>query len=206
MVRRHLLPRGLTDRRVLAAMASVPREHFVPPELMDRSYADLPLPIPRRQTISQPYIVALMTFEAGLGRNSRVLEVGTGTGYHTAVLAKIAFHVWSVERLEDLSNSAERRLKELGVDNVTLIVGDGALGHPGAAPYDAIVVTAASPAAPQPLLAQLAGYGRLVIPVGDRIEQMLRIYQNTTHEIRQWTAGPCRFVPLVSPVAFDAEV
>lgn len=187
-------------------MTSVPREHFVPPELMDRAYADLPLPIPRQQTISQPYIVALMTLEAGLNRKSRVLEVGTGTGYHTAVLARIALHVWTIERLGDLSTSAGRRLKELRVENVTLLEGDGALGHPAAAPYDAIVVTAASPSAPQPLLAQLADDGRLVIPVGDRVEQMLRIYQRTAHEIREWTAGPCRFVPLVSPAAFDTEV
>ena len=203
MVRRQLAARGISDRRVLAAMADVSRERFVPLEVQHLAYADQPLPIGCEQTISQPYIVALMTEEAHLNHRSKVLEVGTGTGYHTAVLAKIAHHVWSVERLEELSREAGQRLDALGVNNVTLIVGDGARGYPEAAPYDAIIVAAAAPGLPTPLLNELAVGGRLVIPVGDRAIQVLYCVERTAHGYREYTAGSCRFVPLVSPEAFD---
>lgn len=202
MVRRHLAARDITDRRVLAAMASIPRACFVPPHLRDRAYADTPLPIGYDQTISQPYIVALMTQEARISRHSLVLDVGTGTGYQTAILAKIARHVWSIERLAALSREAEWRLASLGIRNVTLIIGDGAQGHPEGAPFDAIVVSAASPKPPRPLLEQLALGGRLVIPIGDRVLQDLTIVERTDTGHRQHTAGPCRFVPLLSVEAF----
>lgn len=202
MVRKQLRARGITDRRVLAAMAAVPRQQFVPRHLVDKAYADVPLPIAAQQTISQPFMVALMTLEAQLGRRSRVLEVGTGTGYHTAVLAKIAGHVWSVERLRELSTTAASRLAELGVDNATLVIGDGALGHPAGAPYDAIIVAAAAPQPPRALLDQLAEGGRLVIPIGDQAEQMLCILQRRGDRFHERLAGGCRFVPLVSPAAF----
>src|SRR6267378_1657375 len=126
MVRRQLASRGISDRRVLAALATVPREHFVPEHLMDQACADAALPAAHGQTISQPFIVALMTQEAGLTRRSRVLEIGTGTGYHAAVLANLSHHVWTVERVPELSAAAARRLEEIGVRNVTLVVGDGA--------------------------------------------------------------------------------
>jgi len=202
MVRRQLRARGITDRRVLAAMASVPREHFLPAALHDRAYADTPLPIGHDQTISQPYIVGLMIQEARVGRRDGVLEVGTGTGYQTAVLAKLVRNVWSVERLAALSKIARERLAALGIDNVTLVLGDGALGYPDAAPYDAIIVSAAAPRPPTALLAQLREGGRLVIPLGDEQLQYLTIFERTPGGLRQHGAGPCRFVPLVSPEAF----
>lgn len=202
MVRRQLMARGITDRRVLAAMATVPRERFVPLHLYDKAYDDSPLPVGFDQTISQPYIVGLMTQEARLTRRSSVLEVGTGTGYHTAILATIARHVWSVERLSGLSHDAARRLEMLGIKNVTLVVGDGALGYPQAAPYDSIVVAAAAPAPPQPLLEQMARGGRMVIPIGDLALQEMVIVERTDSGHHRRHAGPCRFVPLVSTEAF----
>lgn len=205
MVRRQLAARGISDRRVLAALATIPREHFVPEHLMDQACADLPLPSAYGQTISQPYIVALMTQEAALTRHSQVLEVGTGTGYHAAVLANLAGHVWTIERVPELSAAAKRRLSEIGVGNVTVVVGDGAEGYPPAGPYDAIVVAAAAPRPPDPLVHQLAIGGRLIIPVGDRVEQRLMEYRRRGDGLDARDHGPCRFVPLVSTHAFDPE-
>lgn len=203
MVRRQLGARGIRDRRVLGAMAWVPREHFVAPHLAAQAYADAPLPTSHGQTISQPYIVALMTQEARVTRRSKVLEVGTGTGYQTAVLAKLARMVWTIERVPDLSHEAQRRLAELGITNVVCLMGDGAQGYAEAAPYQAILVTAAAPAPPPRLLNQLDLGGRLVIPVGDLGSQELMVYGRTTTGFDAKSAGPCRFVPLVSPAAFD---
>jgi protein-L-isoaspartate(D-aspartate) O-methyltransferase len=203
MVRRQLRVRGIRDSRVLAAMAWVPRELFVAPELQHQAYDDMPLRASHGQTISQPYIVALMTAEARLTRRSRVLEIGTGTGYHTAVLANLAHAVWSVERHAEMSEEAGGRLAGLGITNVMLVVGDGAQGYAPAAPYQAIVVTAAAPAPPARLLNQLDLGGRLVIPVGDIANQDLMIYERTPAGFDARSAGPCRFVPLVSPAAFD---
>lgn len=183
-------------------MASVPRELFVPPQLRDQAYDDAPLPVGHEQTISQPFIVALMTQEARLTRRSTVLEVGTGTGYHTAILAKIARHVWSIERIEALSRQAGDRLARLHVHNVTLEIGDGARGWPSGAPYDAIIVAAAAPHPPQPLVDQLAEGGRLVIPIGDLALQELVIFTRTPTHLAERLAGPCRFVPLLSSEAF----
>jgi protein-L-isoaspartate(D-aspartate) O-methyltransferase len=202
MVRYQLHRRGVTNSRVLAAMASVPREAFVPATLRRRAYADAPLPIGNGQTISQPFMVALMTEAMGMTRRSRVLEIGTGSGYQAAVLAKIAQHVWTIERFEELRGRAEQRLTQLGIANVTVIHGDGAAGHPPAAPYDAILVTAAAPTPPPPLLDQLSPGGRLVIPVGDLALQQLMVYERTDTGFRKRAVTPCRFVPLVSPHAF----
>lgn len=202
MIYRHLANRGVDDRRVLAAMDTVPREAFVPPALQSYAYADRPLPIGNGQTISQPYMVALMTATCGMTRHSRVLEIGTGSGYQTAVLSKIARHVWSIERVPQLSSSAAARLEQLGIHNVSCIQGDGATGHPGAAPFDAIVVTAAAPAVPPSLLDQLALGGRLVIPVGPRDLQDLLMVRRAHHGLERRSIGACRFVPLVSPHAF----
>ncbi len=203
MVRRQLAARDIKDRRVLAAMASVPRECFAPPHLRDQAYADSPLPVGHDQTISQPYIVALMTQEARLDRHARVLDVGTGTGYQAAILAKIAHHVWTIERIVELAREAEARLANLGVRNVTSLVGDGAMGHPEAAPYDAIVVAAAAPEPPAALLEQLAVQGRLVIPLGDRALQELTVVERTATGFHHHMAGACRFVPHVSSEAFS---
>ncbi len=202
MVRSHLAGRDIRDDRVLTAMASVPREAFVPDHLRAHAYDDAPLPIGHEQTISQPYIVALMVQEARLRPDSVVLDVGTGSGYQAAVLAQLARHVWSVERIPELSAAASASLEALGVDNVTLVVGDGALGWDAGEPYDAIVVAAAAPRAPQPLLDQLAVHGRLVIPIGDRALQDLTIFERTERGMRTTRAGPCRFVPLLSREAF----
>ena len=203
MVRQHLASRDITDRRVLATMAFTPREAFVPPHLERQAYHDGPLTIGHGQTISQPYVVALMTQAAELNRHSRVLEVGTGSGYQTAILAKLASHVWSVERIPDLSQRAQATLFGLGITNVTYVEGDGALGCSDAAPFDAILVAAAAPHAPAPLLDQLRTGGRLVIPIGDRDLQVLTVFQKTGSSARSVrTTGTCRFVPLVSPAAF----
>ena len=204
MVRQQLASRGISDRRVLAAMASVPREFFVAHEMQHLAYADQPIRIARDQTISQPYMVALMTQQARVGRTCNVLEVGSGSGYHTAVIAKLARHVWSVERFEDLSFDAECRLHELGISNVTFLVGDGARGHHAGSPYEAIVVADAAPRIPELLIDQLTIGGRLVIPVGGRSTQILQVIERTTGGYRETTAGSCRFVPLVSPDAFPA--
>ncbi|HEX9728334.1 MAG TPA: protein-L-isoaspartate(D-aspartate) O-methyltransferase [Gemmatimonadales bacterium] len=202
MVRRHLAKRGITDRRVLAAMTRVPREAFLDPAQEPVAYADAPLSIGCGQTISQPYIVALMTEAAGIRHPTRVLEIGTGSGYHTAILAHLAGHVWSVERHDVLARAATRHLHDIGCHNVTIVVGDGASGYPTAAPYDAIVVSAAAPEPPPALVAQLADAGRLVIPLGDRTLQMLTVVTRTADGIRRREVCACRFVPLVSPVAF----
>ncbi len=202
MVRRQLATRDITDRRVLAAMAAIPRDAFVPDHLRLHAFDDGPLPIGYDQTISQPYIVALMTQAAGVTRHSRVLDVGTGSGYQAAILAKLAAHVWSIERLQALSDASRRRLSELGLANVSFLIGDGAHGHPEAAPYDAIVVAAAAPVPPPALLEQLARGGRLVIPIGDRALQDLTIIERVDDNFRTTHAGACRFVPLVSDEAF----
>ncbi len=203
MVRKQIANRGVADRRVLGAMASVPRERFVPDDQRHLAYADQPLPIGQGQTISQPYIVALMAEQAGLNRRSRVLEIGTGSGYAAAVFARIATHVWTIERLSSLAEDADERFAELGLDNITTIVGDGAIGFPDAAPYDAIIVAAAAPYTPTQLRDQLAVGGNLVIPVGDRAFQDLCVIKRTAGGYAEHSAGACRFVPLVSPEAFD---
>lgn len=203
MIRRDLIPRDITDRRVLAAMAWVPRELFIPPAVHRSAYADIPLPIGAGQTISQPYIVALMTQEAGLTRKSRVLDVGTGSGYHTAVMAKIARTVWSIERVPDLSREAARNLERAHIRNVTLVVGDGARGWPDAAPFDAIVVAAAAPEPPKPLLDQLAQGGRLVIPLGSAELQELTVLTRVGDQFTRRDVAGCRFVPFVSDAIPD---
>ncbi len=202
MVRTQLAARDVRDRRVLATMARIPRGAFVPTRLHPRAYEDGPLPIGHGQTISQPYIVGLMTQLARLSRRHRVLEVGTGCGYQTAVLAGIAAHVWTIERIDDLSRQAAARLGRLGIENVTFVTGDGALGYEPAAPYDAIVVTAAAPAPPDRLLAQLAVGARVVIPIGSREVQTLQVLERRADGVRTTESCAVRFVPLVSPSAF----
>ncbi len=190
--------RGVKDKRVLSAMLKVPRHLFVPPELVDRAYDDCPLPIGKGQTISQPYIVALMTEALEIDENSKVLEIGTGSGYQAAILAEIAKEVYTVERIPELLERARKVIESLGYDNVFFKVGDGTEGWPEYAPYDAIIVTAASPRIPEPLIEQLKVGGRLVIPVGSELTQELlkitKISEDGKTKIE--SLGGCVFVKL----------
>lgn len=198
MVSRDIAPRGVHDPRVLDAIAVVPRERFVPDDLAEHAYDDGPLPIGEGQTISQPFIVALMAQAADLRPGDRVLEIGTGSGYGAAVLSRLAAAVWSVERRAPLAARARRTLRDLGYGNVEVVVGDGTLGWPDAAPYDAVVVTAGAPTVPDALVDQLAPGGRLVIPVGtasDR-QELLRVRATASGTSRE-ELGSVRFVPLV---------
>jgi protein-L-isoaspartate(D-aspartate) O-methyltransferase len=198
MVEVQIAGRGIVDERVLAALRSVPRERFVPERLAGQAYADRPLPIGAEQTISQPFVVALMAAAAELTDGDRVLEVGTGSGYGAAVLASVSGEVWTIERHRGLADAAELRLRGLGYDNVHVLCGDGTLGWPQVAPYDAIVVTAGGPSVPEALRSQLADGGRLVVPVGaDRSNQQLIRVRREGAEFRVDELGLVRFVPLV---------
>jgi protein-L-isoaspartate(D-aspartate) O-methyltransferase len=198
MVENQLAARGITDPAVLAAMREIPREKFVPHALVERAYQDSPLTIPEEQTISQPYIVALMAAALRLRPGDRVLEVGTGSGYAAAVLARIVGHVFTIERHAALVDLARRQLADAGVTGVELRCGDGTLGWPEHAPFDAIVVAAGAPRVPPALLAQLALGGRLVMPVGpEDAQQLLRFTRTGPDTLRREDLGPVRFVPLV---------
>jgi protein-L-isoaspartate(D-aspartate) O-methyltransferase len=198
MVETQIRPRGVSDPAVLQAMERVPRHVFVPPEYVHQAYADYPLPIGRGQTISQPYIVALMTEMLHLSPESSVLEVGTGCGYQAAVLAEIARQVYTVEIIADLAEEAGRRLAELGYANVHVRHGDGYDGWPEYAPYDGIIVTAAAPEVPPPLVEQLADGGRLVIPVGLHLGvQDLWLLEKQGERVVRTNYGGVLFVPLV---------
>ena len=196
MVAETIAARGVKDPRVLAAMRKVPRHEFVPAGERDRAYDDEPVPIGHGQTASQPYIVAVMTELAEVGPGARVLEIGTGSGYQAAVLAEVAGDVYSIELLEPLATRARRTLERLGYGRVHLRHGDGYRGWPDAAPFDAIVVTAAPPEVPKALLEQLAEGGRLVVPVG-RTEQELEVHRRTPDGFRVRRVFPVSFVPMV---------
>jgi protein-L-isoaspartate(D-aspartate) O-methyltransferase len=203
MVDEQLAGRGVTDPRVVAAMRRVPRHRFVQEALRARAYGDHPLPIGEEQTISQPFIVGLMTSLLELSGREKVLEVGTGSGYQTAVLAALARRVCSIERLPRLAERARAILESLGADNVWVRVGNGALGWPDEAPFDRIIVTAGGPSIPPPLVQQLADGGRMVLPVGSSENQTLTVVENVGGEIRQRTHGECKFVKLVGKYAWE---
>ena len=196
MVRTQIQARGVRDERVLAAMRAVPRHLFVPEQQRYAAYEDGPLPIGQGQTISQPYIVAVMSELLAPGPDDVVLDVGTGSGYQAAVLARLAKRVVSIELVPELAQSARERLAALGYTNVEVITGDGWAGVPAQAPFDGILVAAAPPVVPQALLDQLDVGARLVIPVGEW-EQDLRVYERTPRGIEQRTVFGVRFVPLV---------
>lgn len=198
MVRRQIEARGVKDPAVLEAMRSVPRHLFVPASVRDHAYADHPLPIGFQQTISQPYIVALMTELAAPRADHRVLEIGTGSGYQAAILAKIVAEVYSIEIVEPLARQAQQTLQALQFDNVQVKAGDGYLGWPDQAPFDSIIVTAAPPRIPQPLLDQLKVGGRMVIPVGESYQELLVITRTETG-FQQRKTIPVRFVPMTGP-------
>ena len=199
MVDEQLVARGLQNADVLAAMRAVPRHLFVPPELVVKAYADGPLPIGLGQTISQPYMVALMTDLVGVDVRSRVLEIGAGSGYQTAVLAEVAGEVYALELLAPLAEGARAVLARLGYRNTHAAIADGARGWPEMAPFDAVLVAAAAPQAPPALLRQLADGGRLVMPLGHpHGDQVLTVFQRAGDDFRERRDTRCRFVPLVS--------
>ena len=203
MVERQLRRRGIYDERVLEAMAEVPREHFVPEAVRESAYNDSALPIGQEQTISQPWVVAAICQAMQLQGGERVLEIGTGSGYSAAVLARLARHVTSLERLPELAETARSRLDELGIENVDVVVGDGSRGYPEGAPYEAIAVHAATPEAPHSLLAELAADGRLVVPIATGSADLLTAFVRENGNLRQETIGPCRFVPLIGVEGFN---
>ncbi|GMU40170.1 MAG: protein-L-isoaspartate O-methyltransferase [Chloroflexota bacterium] len=198
-----LVAEQVHDARVLEAIRDIPRDRFVPAHLRAWAYDDQPLPIGDGQTISQPTIVGMMTAALHLRGDERVLEIGTGSGYQAAVLARLCREVVSVEVVDSLREGAERVLHALDIDNVRVFRAGDDLGMPGLAPFDAIIVTAAAPAVPDVLVAQLAAARRLVIPVGTREEQHLLVVTRTADGTASEDLGPCRFVPLVGPYGFE---
>jgi len=199
MVGEQIEPRGVTDPRVLQAMRQVPRERFVDPDQADHAYEDRPLPIAEGQTISQPFIVALMLQAAGIKPSDRVLEIGSGSGYGAAVLSELAMRVWSIERHPKLARMAGSRIAELGRANVTVLRADGSNGWPPAAPFDAIIVTAGGPVIPEALKQQLSVGGRLIIPVGPygEVQKLMKVTRASAAEWIEEDLGAVQFVPLV---------
>ena len=204
MVEDQLVRRGITDARVLQAMRTVPRHRFVEEALRERAYGDHALPIGEQQTISQPYIVALMTSLLSLTGGEKVLEVGTGSGYQTAVLSELARRVCSIERLAPLATRARTLLESLGVTNVWSRVGNGTLGWPDEAPFDRILIAAGGPGVPPPLFDQLVEGGRMVLPIGNAGGQTLTLVERVGGQLRTRTFGDCMFVPLVGKYAWEA--
>jgi len=198
-----LRDKGIRDLRVLHAVASVPRHRFVPDSVRHRAYEDSALPIAAGQTISQPYVQARSLELLRLGQNDRVLEVGAGSGYQTALLAELASTVLAVERIPELAKAARAALEDVGIRNATVVVGDGTLGWRAYAPFDGIVVAAASPMVPQPLLEQLSPGGRLVIPLGSEEQQVLTLIEEHHGEFRQTIITDVRFVPLLGQFGFN---
>jgi protein-L-isoaspartate(D-aspartate) O-methyltransferase len=203
MVTQQLRARDIRDDRVLEAMRAVPRERFVPEQLRPRAYEDAALPIGAGQTISQPYMVAAICQALQLRGGEHVLDVGTGSGYQAAVLAELADEVHTIERVPELADGARRALAEAGYDRVHVHVGDGTLGVPEEAPFDAIAVAAAAPAIPESLYEQLAPFGRLVLPVGSRRGQELQLVVRSPEGPATIRSVPCRFVPLHGAEGFD---
>lgn len=199
MVRDQIAARGIQDEKTLAAMKAVPRHLFVPPEVASEAYADHPLPIGHRQTISQPYVVAFMTEALGLDGDETVLEIGTGSGYQAAVLAEIVPRVYSIEIVAPLAQEAAERLESLGYENVQVRAGDGYAGWPEAAPFDAIIVTAAAPRIPEPLKEQLRDGGRLILPVGDDWQELV-VVTRRGERFEERRVLPVRFVPMTGEV------
>jgi protein-L-isoaspartate(D-aspartate) O-methyltransferase len=205
MVERQLRRRNIHDERVLAAMYKVPRHEFVSRESWSQAYADHPVPIGEQQTTSQPYMIAAMIQAAQIKPEDRVLEIGAGSGYQTALLAELASQVFAVERYASLADAAGKMLERLGYRNVKIIAGDGSLGFPEAAPFDAIIVCAAAPRVPPALTEQLARGGRLVVPVGDSQQQVVQLVQRDQEgNISARTLEGCRFVPLIGQQGFAA--
>ena len=207
MVKRQLAGRGINDPRVLDAFRAVPRELFVPETLLEFAYDDSPLPIGAEQTISQPYIVALMLQAARIAPGARVLEIGAGSGYAAALIGQIAGAVIAIERHDELARAAEERIQHLGINNVRILVADGSGGWPEEAPYDAILLAAAGPIVPPALLRQLTIGGALVMPLGERdeVQRLIRIAKHGEESFERDDLGAVRFVPLIGAGGFAAE-
>jgi protein-L-isoaspartate(D-aspartate) O-methyltransferase len=205
MVEEQIVSRGIKDAKLIAAMKKIPRHLFVEEALQSQAYSDHPLPIGEKQTISQPYMVALMTEALLLTGKERVLEIGTGSGYQTAILAELSEKVFSIERIRPLAIRARKLLYELGYFNVEIKIFDGTFGWMEESPFDAIIVTAGSPDIPQPLIDQLAIGGRLVIPVGDAFVQDLFRVIKTEEGVKKEDLGGCRFVKLIGKYGWEAE-
>jgi protein-L-isoaspartate(D-aspartate) O-methyltransferase len=205
MVEYQIRSRGIQNSRILAVMREIPRHFFIPPPYDRSAYEDSPLPIGNKQTISQPYIVALMTELLNPGPEDRILEIGAGSGYQAAILGMLAKKVITIERIPEVADLARSNLSRLGITNVDLIVGDGTIGYSAGAPYDGILITAATPQVPQPLIDQLADGGRLVAPVGDRdIQELVRISRTGSRTVRT-SQGGVRFVPLIGREGWEEE-
>jgi protein-L-isoaspartate(D-aspartate) O-methyltransferase len=205
MVEEQLRSRGIRDGRLLAAMAKVPREEFVGREDIANAYGDFPLPIGAGQTISQPYIVAAMVEALELQPEDRVLEVGAGTGYQAAIMGELAREIWTIERHAELAEKAFEILQRLGNANVRVVRGDGSIGLPKHAPFNKIIVAAAAPRVPDPLVAQLADGGSMVVPVGTRTEQQVQVVRKLGELISITKHDPCRFVPLLGEQGWEIE-
>ena len=203
MVEEQLVPRGISDPAILETLKKVERHRFVPKEYFNNAYGDYPLPIGSGQTISQPYIVALMTETLRLTGKEKVLEVGTGSGYQAAILAELSAKVYSVERISSLAERASRILSELGYKNIEVDVRDGSLGWEEYAPYDAIMVTASCPGTPKTLLSQLAEGGRLVVPIGAAFGQVLTLFEKKGNSTTSREICGCVFVPLVGKEGWE---
>ena len=205
MVRTQLIPRGIKDERVLRVMNKVPRHLFVNEPIQYKAYEDMALPIGEGQTISQPYMVAVMTELLELKGTEKVLEVGTGSGYQAAILSELSKEVYTIERFEKLAQEAREKFQELGYNNIYVKAGDGTLGWPEKAPFDRIIITAGTPRVPDPLIQQLAQGGIIVAPVGERFSQQLIRVKKSDRELSEEFHTMCVFVPLVGQYGWDRE-
>ena len=205
MVEEQLIPRGIKNERLLDAFYKVERHKFVPEDLRGSAYADFPVPIGEGQTISQPYIVALMTQCLDLTGEEKVLEIGTGSGYQSAILAELAKEVYTIERYANLAKSAETVLKESGYKNITIKVGDGTLGWKDIAPFDRIIITAASPRIPLPLTEQINESGKMVLPLGESLSQVLTVVEKKKGKLESIQVCGCVFVPLIGKYGWKTD-
>ncbi|MFH1577685.1 MAG: protein-L-isoaspartate(D-aspartate) O-methyltransferase [Candidatus Omnitrophota bacterium] len=203
MVEQQLIGRGIKSSKVIQTFLKVERHKFVPAQLRNSAYADRPVPIGNGQTISQPYIVALMTESLDLSKEQRVLEIGTGSGYQTAILAELSDQVYSIERLPELANASKELLAGLNYSNIQIKSADGTLGYPEEAPFSRIIITAATPQTPLPLIEQLAEGGKMVLPLGETFTQVLTLIAKSNGQLKKETICSCVFVPLIGKYGFS---